>query len=65
LTTPKFMEYYAINQNHLKLVVERIKDRFSPEELAQFDKMLKVISQELLVEASERLQIERRNTLCQ
>jgi len=54
-TTPKFMEYYAINQNYIELVIERINERFTFEELEKFDEMLTVISSELMVEAGERL----------
>ena len=55
-TTPKFMQYYAINQNYLNTVMQRIKDRFTPEELSQFEKMLKVISSEIMFETDDKLQ---------
>ncbi|MCL2403737.1 MAG: MarR family transcriptional regulator, partial [Coriobacteriia bacterium] len=57
-TTPKFMHYYAINQNYIIVVMQRIKERFSAEELKQFDEMLKVISRELMPETDEKLQLE-------
>lgn len=53
--TPKFMEYYAINQNYIDVVMDRINNRFTQEELAKFDEMLTVISTELMVETGERL----------
>lgn len=54
-TTPKFMQYYAINQNYINVVTQRIKERFSPEELRQFDEMLRVISTELMPETNKKL----------
>jgi DNA-binding MarR family transcriptional regulator len=58
-TTPKFLQYYAINQNYLNTVMQRVKERFTSEELLQFEKMLKVISQELMPEAGEKLRLTR------
>jgi len=54
-TTSKFEEYYAINQSYLATVMQRIRTRFSGEEVAQLEKMLSVISSELMMEASEEL----------
>jgi len=54
-TTEKFRDYYAINQNYLKLVTQRIRERFSEEELSQFEKMLSIVSQELMNESTEKL----------
>ncbi|MCL2606294.1 MAG: MarR family transcriptional regulator [Coriobacteriia bacterium] len=54
-TTSKFMEYYAINQNYIDVVMERINERFTPEELEKFDEMLTIISSELMPETVERL----------
>ncbi|MCL2751009.1 MAG: MarR family transcriptional regulator [Coriobacteriia bacterium] len=53
--TQKFMEYYAINQNYIDVVMKRINERFSPEELKNFDEMLAIISGELMPEARKRL----------
>jgi len=52
VTTEKFRIYYAISQNYANLVMRRIRDRFSREETEQFEKMLLVISQELMPESS-------------
>jgi len=54
-TTEKFWHYYAINQNYIETVMTRINERFSPDELSQFSKMLTVISRELMPEASGKL----------
>jgi DNA-binding MarR family transcriptional regulator len=54
-TTPKFLQYYAINQNYLGTVMQRIRERFSPEETTQLEKMLAVISRELMSEAKKNL----------
>ena len=52
-TTAKFWDYYAINQNYVKIVMQRIRDRFPEEELEQLASMLSVISGELMPENSE------------
>jgi len=52
VTTEKFNDYYAISQNYANLVMGRIRERFSMEETEQFEKMLQIISQELMPESS-------------
>jgi len=52
VTTAKFRDYYAISQNYANLVMGRIRERFSREETEQFEKMLQIISQELMPECS-------------
>jgi len=54
-TTEKFMEYYTINQRYIGVVMERIRERFSENELNQFENMLTIISQELMTETNENL----------
>jgi len=49
-TTPRFQKYYAINENYLDTVMQRIRDRFTPDEIARFEHMLHVISTELMPE---------------
>jgi len=58
-TTPKFHEYYSINQNYLKTVMRRIRARFSEEETSQLEHMLRVISDELMPENQSSLLKER------
>jgi len=52
VTTERFRDYYAISQNYVNLVVERIREKFSREETEHFEKMLHVISKELMPESS-------------
>jgi len=54
-TTEKFNDYYAINQNYLNTVMQRIRNRFSDEEALQLERMLTIISKELMTESSDRL----------
>ena len=54
-TTPKFQKYYAINQNYTVEVMKRVRERFSGEEITQFENMLKIISRELMPENGEKL----------
>lgn len=48
--TPKYNEYYNISSNYMLEVMDRISQRFSPEECAKLEEMLTVISQELMPE---------------
>ncbi|MCL2700035.1 MAG: MarR family winged helix-turn-helix transcriptional regulator, partial [Defluviitaleaceae bacterium] len=54
-TTAKFWDYYAINQNYVKIVMQRIRERFSEEELKQLENMLSIVSRELMNEINEKL----------
>lgn len=54
-TTAKFWNYYAINQNYINTVMQRIRERFSEEETKQLETMLSVISRELMTENIEKL----------
>jgi len=51
-TTPKFWNYYAISQNYINTVMQRIRERFSVEETTQLENMLNIISRELMPENS-------------
>jgi len=53
--TAKFLSYYAINQNYQKTVMERIRARFTEEETLELERMLSIISRELMEENSDRL----------
>ncbi|MCI8619633.1 MAG: MarR family transcriptional regulator [Oscillospiraceae bacterium] len=48
--TQKYLDYYNINYAYLRTVTERVKKRFSPEDVAKFEEILKTISQELMPE---------------
>ena len=52
VTTPKFWDYYAINQNYVAIVMQRIRKRFSQGETEQLENMLRIISQELMPESN-------------
>ena len=54
-TTDKFSNYYAINQNYIHTVMQRIRERFSDEETKQLERMLNIISRELMTESTDKL----------
>ena len=53
--TEKYLEYYNISSSYVHEVVERIKERFSAEELAALEKVLTVVSEELMPEVTVKL----------
>ena len=46
----KYYRYEELMTSYEHTVIERIKERFSPEDLKKFDEMLGVISHELMPE---------------
>lgn len=48
--TEKYLDYYGISYDYIKLVMDRIRDKFSPEQVRQLDEMLQTISDELMPE---------------
>ena len=46
----KYYHYEDLLTSYQKTVIERINERFSPEDLKKFDEMLHIISEELMVE---------------
>ena len=48
--TKKYIDYYNISSDYLKTVMARVKARFSPEDCAKLQKMLRVVGQELMPE---------------
>ena len=48
--TQKYIDYYNISNTYLSEVMQRIQNRFSPEELETLERMLDVISNELMPE---------------
>lgn len=48
--TQKYLEYYNISYSYLQRVVDRVKERFSPDEVAHFETMLNVVADELMPE---------------
>jgi DNA-binding MarR family transcriptional regulator len=51
--TKKFLDYYNINNEYIKVVMDRIRKRFTPEQAKQFEDMLWIISRELMPENSQ------------
>lgn len=50
VATQKYVDYYNISYNYLSTVMERIQERFSPQEVAHLEEMLHIISRELMPE---------------
>lgn len=50
VVTQKYIDYYNISYRYLTTVVERVKERFPPEDVAKMEEMLRVISNELMPE---------------
>ena len=50
VVTQKYIDYYKISYRYLGTVMGRIKERFSPEDVAKLEEMLRVISAELMPE---------------
>ena len=48
--TQKYINYYNISANYRSEVMERVMERFSPEDCAKLEEMLTVICQELMPE---------------
>ena len=48
--TQKYKDYYNISNAYVRLVVQRMRQRFSPEDCARLEEMLRVISGELIPE---------------
>lgn len=48
--TQKYVEYYNISYSYLQTVLERARERFSPEDCAKLEEMLGIVSRELMPE---------------
>ncbi len=48
--TQKYIDYYNISYSYLATVMNRIKERFTAEEVARLEEMLQIISTELMPE---------------
>ena len=48
--TQKYIDYYNINYRYLNTVMDRIQDRFPPEDVQRLDEMGRIISTELMPE---------------
>ena len=49
--TDKFFQYYNISNSYIMTVVERIRERFTKEEIDLFERIIHVIDSELMGEA--------------
>lgn len=48
--TEKYLEYYNISYQYLSTVMERVEEKFTPDELATMEKILNVMNNELMPE---------------
>ncbi len=48
--TQKYLDFYNISSSYMNRVMDRIQDRFTPEETAVLDRMLEIVGQELMNE---------------
>ena len=53
--TDRYREEYGVIFDYIHLVCERIEERFDPEDVDKFEKMLGIISEELMPEAGKQL----------
>ena len=52
--TQKYIDYYNISANYMADVMERISERFSPEDCEKLEEMLRIVSKELMPEVDIR-----------
>ena len=48
--TEKYFEYYGVTTNYVNEILDRIQQRFSPEELETLGRMVAIINEELMPE---------------
>ncbi len=48
--TRKFHDYYDLSRAYIREVMDRVRERFTPEELVQMDRVLQIVGQELMPE---------------
>ena len=48
--TQKFHDYYNLSGAYIREVMDRVKERFAPEEVAQMDRVLGIVGRELMPE---------------
>lgn len=48
--TQKFHDYYNLSSTYVQEVMNRVRERFTPEEVAQMDRVLQIVGQELMPE---------------
>ena len=62
--TQKYIDYYNISYSYLHTVVERARERFSPEDCAKLEEMLTIVSTELMPEATKNSRTSVREFFC-
>ena len=50
--TQKFHDYYNLSSAYIQEVMNRVRERFTPEEVAQMDRVLSIVGQELMPEVT-------------
>lgn len=48
--TEKYLNYYNISYNYMNVVMDRIQDRFTPEEISVLERFFEITSEELMPE---------------
>lgn len=48
--TQKFHDYYNLSSAYVQQVMNRVRERFTPEEVAQMDRVLSIVGRELMPE---------------
>ena len=49
--TDKYLDYYGISYQYVEVIMKRMRERFSKEDIEKFEDMLKIIGTELMPEA--------------
>ncbi len=50
--TQKFHDYYNLSSAYIQEVMGRVRERFTPEEVAQIDRVLQIVGRELMPEVN-------------
>lgn len=53
--TDKYLAYFGISYDYIKIVMDRIRERFTPDEVAKLESMLQTISKELMNEVTLKI----------
>lgn len=48
--TKKYLDYWGVTYDYIDLVMQRMRQRFSPPEIQKFEEMLSVVNKELMTE---------------
>ncbi len=48
--TQKYVDYYNITNRYIGTVMNRVRERFTPEEIVKFERVLKIVNDELMTE---------------